>query len=79
MKIAENEDSAVKLFRQWVNPLMLQVNLPKIDGYSSFGRKPFGPAKGFSGFVAANHRQTFLGQKDSVMAITTGEIQNGPG
>jgi hypothetical protein len=79
MKIVENEDSAVELLGQWVSPLALQVNLPKIDAYSSFGRKPFGPAKGFSGFVAAHHRQTFLGQKNSVVAITTGQIQDGPG
>ena len=79
MKIAENEDSAVELLGQWVDPLALQVNLPKIDGYSSFGRKPSGPGKGSAGFVAANHRQTFLGQKDSVVAVTTGQIQDGPG
>jgi hypothetical protein len=79
MKIAENEDSAVELLGQWVNLFPFKVNPPKVDGYPVFGCKPSGPAKGFSGFVAANNRQTFLGKKNSVVAITTGQIQNGSG
>ena len=79
MQIAKNEDSAVEPFRQWINPLPFKINLPELDGHTVFSRKPPGSVKGFSGFVAANHRQVLLGQKDPVVPITTGQIQDGAG
>lgn len=77
MQITKNEDSAVKLFRQWIDPLPFKINLPELDGHTAFSRKPPSSLKGFTGFIATNHPQILLGQKDSIVAITTGQIQNG--
>ena len=79
MEIAKNEDSAVKLFRQWIDPLPFKINLPELDGHTVFSRKPPGSLKGFSGLIATNHRQVLLGQKNSIVPITAGQIQNGAG
>ena len=77
MQIAKNEDAAVELFRQWIDPLPFKINLPELDGHAVFSREPPGSVKGFPGFVAANHRQPLLGQKDPVVPIATGQIQYG--
>ena len=79
MEITKNEDSSVELSRQWIDPLPFKINLPELHAHTVFSRKPPGPGKGFSGFIAANHRQVVLGQKDSIGAIPTGQIQNGAG
>jgi len=77
MQIAEEDDSTVELLWQRIDRLAFEVNLPKLDIYSLFGRQLPGPVQGFSGFVTTDHGQLLRRQEYPVMSISAGHVQDG--